>query len=84
VHNYLFQLIIFGVLIIFNVVQWYQNDHRLKQIDRENRRERDKLIDQILHLSGKTWTPPPSEKDWEPEERANYIISPEQDIPVGE
>jgi hypothetical protein len=28
--------------------------------DRQAARERDLLISQIMHLTGKTWTPPPS------------------------
>lgn len=32
---------------------------------RQHARERDLLINQILHLSGRTWTPPPAE-EWGP------------------
>lgn len=33
--------------------------------DRGQARERDLLVNQILHLSGRTWTPPPAEQ-WQP------------------
>lgn len=32
---------------------------------RQHARERGLLIDQILHLSGRTWTPPPAD-EWQP------------------
>lgn len=39
---------------------------RVVQKDRrQTARERGLLVNQILHLSGNTWEPPPSEK-WEP------------------
>lgn len=53
----------------------------LRSLQRSHSRERDKLIDQVMHLSGKTWTPPPAD-EWKPpsdgEPLVKYTASPEQ------
>lgn len=47
---------------------------------REQARERQLLINQLLHATGQTWQPPPSEPDRRPPEpeRARYAAAPEQ------
>ena len=36
-----------------------------RSLIRQQARERELLLNQIMHLSGRTWSPPPAEK-WEP------------------
>lgn len=47
---------------------------------REQARERNLLINQIMHLSGRTWTPPPADLA-EPEPDVDvdrFVLAPEQ------
>jgi len=37
----------------------------VRSLIRQHARERDLLVNQILHLSGRTWTPPPAD-EWGP------------------
>jgi hypothetical protein len=37
----------------------------VRSLIRQHARERDLLVNQILHLSGRTWTPPPAD-EWAP------------------
>lgn len=45
---------------------------------RQSARERELLLNQIMHLSGRTWTPPPAD-DWEapvePADEGRYVTS---------
>lgn len=43
----------------------------LRSLVRQHARERDLLINQIMHLSGKTWSPPPS-RDETPAETGTF------------
>lgn len=48
---------------------------------RQQARERDLLLNKIMHLAGRTWEPPPAEKPWQPaEEPEQYTFTPEQFI----
>lgn len=52
----------------------------LRSIIRQGARERERLVNQVCHLSGRTWTPPPSWEpppDDEPAEKLLYL-APEQ------
>jgi hypothetical protein len=50
----------------------------IRSMVRQQARERQLLLDQILHLSGRTWTPPPVEQ-WEPPvepvDEGRYVMS---------
>lgn len=50
----------------------------LRALVREHARERQLMLNQILHLAGRTWTPPPVE-EWQPtpedEEQDRYLTS---------
>jgi len=76
----LLEIIIFSTLVLFNVVQWYQNDNRLKNIDRDNRRERELLIRQILHLSGQKEYAPRIEREELEELDITWTPTPEHDL----
>lgn len=54
----------FGLLLI-NLVA---TGSLVRSIVRQAARERATLIDQIMHLAGRTWTPPPAEPVGEPYE----------------
>lgn len=54
----------------------------LRQLSREHARERQLLINQVLHLSGQTWQPPPAdERRPEPDEPLVEYAYPSQ-LPV--
>lgn len=42
---------------------------------RQHARERDALLDKIMHLAGRTWTPPPADQppESEPDEEPLYV-----------
>ena len=49
----------------------------VRRSDRQHARERELLLNQLMHLSGKTWAPPPSLVWNEPEEEAEiYEVTP--------
>lgn len=55
----------------------------IRSLVRSNARERDLLVNQILHLSGRTWTPPPADQ-WKPATDGEPLVrewtaTPEQD-----
>jgi len=51
----------------------------LRSLIRSHARERDLMVDKIMHLSGRTWTPPPGVISPEPEWDADrFVTSPEQ------
>lgn len=50
----------------------------VRSLVRQQARERGLLLDQIMHLSGRTWTPPPSESEPEPWKPPATVRSPEQ------
>lgn len=49
---------------------------------RQQARERDLLLNKLMHLAGRTWEPPPAEKPWQPtgDEPEQYTFTPEQFI----
>jgi hypothetical protein len=65
-----------GVLLL-TTVAWAG---LLRGLIRQHARERDLLVNQVMHLSGRTWVPPPgvvsTEPDWAKLDR--YVASPEQ------
>lgn len=46
----------------------------IRSLVRSHARERDLLVNQILHLSGRTWTPPPAE-EWKPAADGQPVVS---------
>lgn len=62
-----------NVLIVTAFARLLENQRR------SHARERDLILNQLLHATGNTWTPPPAEPRQEPEaERPEYQPSPEQ------
>ena len=51
--------IVVAVLAILDVVEAYYFANAIKAQSRQHGRREDLLINQIMHLSNKTWTPPP-------------------------
>jgi hypothetical protein len=52
----------------------------LRSILRQQARERDLLLNQIMHLSGRTWTPPPAAANGdEKHEPDQFTATPELD-----
>jgi hypothetical protein len=53
-----------------------------QRLIRSHARERDLLVNQILHLSGRTWTPPPADQWTAPKDREplvrEWTATPEQ------
>lgn len=53
----------------------------LRSVARQHARERAQLIDQICHLAGRTWTPPPAEPatvEIDERELERFVMSPGQ------
>lgn len=56
----------------------------VRSLVREHHRERQQLLDQIMHLAGRTWTPPPSDR-WSPARDGEPLVheftaTPEQSL----
>ena len=51
--------IVVAVLAILDVVEAYYFANAIKTQSRQHGRRQDLLINQIMHLSNKTWQPPP-------------------------
>jgi hypothetical protein len=62
-------------LLALETVAW---TGALLNLERRHARQRDALIDKLMHLSGRTWTPPPAVENERPREPASYDRSPEQ------
>jgi hypothetical protein len=69
-------------LVLALVVETIAWSGYMLKIEHRHQRERDRLIDQILHLSGRTWTPPPARLEPSVEPEYSYSVSPEQDVGV--
>lgn len=50
----------------------------IRSLIRQHARERELLLNQIMHLSGKTWTPPPAHEPAPAPTPRSTIRSPEQ------
>lgn len=68
-------------LIATNVVAVAAFGGIIRSVVRSHARERDLLVNQVMHLAGKSWTPPPAEL-WTAPERGEPLVtwtaSPEQ------
>lgn len=55
-----------------------------RSLVRQQARERELLLNQIMHLAGRTWTPPPADNAWAPpaDEVERWTPTPEQFIEV--
>lgn len=63
-------------LIVAGVVA-FSSAGLTRSLVRQHGRERDLMLDRIMHLAGRTWTPPPAE-EWQPEqpdEQERYVGS---------
>lgn len=68
-------------LIVLNVVTIVLFGGIIKSLARSHARERGLLIDQLMHLAGKSWTPPPAEQWTAPkpgEPLVSFTATPEQ------
>ena len=54
----------------------------LRGLIRQHARERDLLLNQLMHLAGRTWAPPPSTDPRSELPDLDYTFTPEQDEPV--
>lgn len=76
----IYAAIIVGFVVSHLASAWMYG-RAIQNVQREHDRRVDLLINQILHLTGKTWTPPPAEQ-WQPpvvdEDRGRYVAVPEQ------
>lgn len=53
----------------------------IRSLVRSHARERELLINQIMHLAGRTWTPPPADTvpDFPPDEETDrFVFAPSQ------
>ena len=73
------EIVLIGLLALV-AIQGYEHRRSESKLQRAHLREREALINKIMHLAGRTWEPPPVENGWEPEARPNYTVSPEQDL----
>ena len=75
--------VVIGAIIASAVLlQWWLAGVLLGKLDRQHRRERELLVNQIMHLSNRTWAPPPADaEDLEPSglERPLALVEPEQE-----
>lgn len=54
----------------------------LRWMIRQHARERELLLNQVLHAAGRTWSPPPADR-WEPEPAPpQFTAAPEQFVGV--
>lgn len=72
--------LILGVALVAVIVS---SGGLVRSLVRSHTRERALLVNQILHLSGRTWTPPPAE-EWKPSTDGEplvhvYTMTPEQE-----
>lgn len=52
-------IFLFAALIVSSLLQMWAVAVLIGKLSRQQMREREVLVNQILHLSGRTWSPPP-------------------------
>lgn len=63
-------------LIATNIIAVVASGGVIRSLTRSHARERDLLVNQVMHLAGKSWTPPPAEQWTAPERGEPLVMSP--------
>lgn len=72
-----------AAIIVFLLVVQLALVNVVRAQNRAHERRADLLTDKVLHLAGRTWTPPPASEEFEPNilarELEHELIEPEQE-----